>query len=183
MIYYFIFTVLQCDRPPLRTSCGKAPGRDSNPGWADRVKGTQTNIDPQPPENKSPVPSNSLEYLCDNVVHVSMHSDFLSFKKTNNCFAFVFRYGNVLLHSTWPIGNCSDVSQPRTVLPDCVVVMCTVYRGWHIYYSHKYTVHTGVFYSWVVVKYKQNIYNNKISALRIQSRFVMQDLNYVIINY
>ena len=31
---YFIYTVLQCDLPPLRPSCGEAPGRDSNPGWA-----------------------------------------------------------------------------------------------------------------------------------------------------
>ena len=29
--YYIIYTVLQCDLPPLRPHCGEAPGRDSNP--------------------------------------------------------------------------------------------------------------------------------------------------------
>ena len=30
--YHIIYTVLQCDLPPLRPHCGEAPGRDSNPG-------------------------------------------------------------------------------------------------------------------------------------------------------
>ena len=31
---YFIYTVLQCDLPPLRPHCGEAPGGDSNPELA-----------------------------------------------------------------------------------------------------------------------------------------------------
>ena len=32
--FYIIYTVLQCDLPPLRPHCGEALGRDSNPGRA-----------------------------------------------------------------------------------------------------------------------------------------------------
>ena len=37
--FYIIYTVLQCDLPPLRSHCGEAPGRDSNPGRAGQRQG------------------------------------------------------------------------------------------------------------------------------------------------
>ena len=37
--FYFIFTVLQCDLPPLRPHCWEAPGRDSKPERAIQRKG------------------------------------------------------------------------------------------------------------------------------------------------
>ena len=41
-LFLFLYTVQysQSDLLPLRPLCGEAPGRDSNPGWADLVEGT-----------------------------------------------------------------------------------------------------------------------------------------------
>ena len=37
--YYIIYTVLQCDLPPLKPQCGEAPGRDSNQDRAAQMQG------------------------------------------------------------------------------------------------------------------------------------------------
>ena len=42
---FIIYTVLQCDLPPIRPHFGEAPGRDSNPGRAARGRDTT----PRPP--------------------------------------------------------------------------------------------------------------------------------------
>ena len=39
--YYIIYTVLQCDLPPLRPHCGEAPGPGFEPGTGDLESGTQ----------------------------------------------------------------------------------------------------------------------------------------------
>ena len=46
--YYIIYTVLQCDLPPLRPHCGEAPGRDSNLGRAAHEAWT-LDTTPRPP--------------------------------------------------------------------------------------------------------------------------------------
>ena len=48
--YYIIYTVLQCDLPPLRPHYGEAPGRDLNPGWAAPRQGHYPVTTPPPPE-------------------------------------------------------------------------------------------------------------------------------------